>query len=628
MDTDTSPYGESLFVSPFGTVRQTTLSNKAEQAVDRSFDTRALFVLFCLLEEHECVASSRYSQRMWRKEDPMADVLNRRSRAMTEGVSRTANRAMLRAVGFGDEDFSKPIIGIASADSDVSPCNVHLGELAKQAAAQLRDSAAMAMTFHTFVVTDGEAMGHEGMKASLISRDTIADIIELAARGHAMDALLGLGGCDKTIPGTVMGLARMDTPGIFIYGGTIRAGEHRGKPVDIVSAFEAVGAYSAGKITDQERHEIECAACPGAGACGGMYTANMMAGAMEAIGMSVPGSASVPAESQQRPEVIHRSVQALIAMVRSNTTPRQIMTRKAFENAIRVVMAVGGSTNAVLHLLALAREVDVQLSIEEFNAFSDTTPILCDMKPAGRYVMEDLHRVGGIPLVMKMLLDAGLLHGDCLTVTGRTVAQNLADTRVELDGQDIVRPLDAPEKPTGPIMILKGNLAEEGAVLKTCGLQEVVHRGPARVFDAEEEAMEAILEGRISRGDVVVIRYEGPKGGPGMREMLGPTSSIAGAGLLNDVALITDGRFSGGSHGMVVGHVAPEAQVGGTIGLLRDGDIISIDSNAKSIEVELPQSELSARRQSWSPPAPRYTRGALFKFARLVSSASEGAVTS
>jgi len=547
---------------------------------------------------------------------------------MTEGVSRTANRAMLRAVGFTDGDFTKPIVGVASADSDVSPCNVHIGGLASQAAGHLREFGAMPMTFHTFVVTDGEAMGHEGMKASLISRDTIADVIELDARGHAMDALLGLGGCDKTIPGTVMGLARMDVPSVFVYGGTIRAGMHRGKPVDIVSAFEAVGAYSAGKITDEERHEIECSACPGAGACGGMYTANTMASAMEAIGMSVTGSASVPAVSDERPEVMRRSSEALMELIRRNITSRQIMTRQAFENAIRVIMALGGSTNAVLHMLALAREVDVELAIEEFNHFSDTTPIISDMKPAGRYVMENLHAVGGVPMVMKMLLDAGMLHGDCMTVTGKTIAENLADVKVVLEGQEVIRPLGNPEKPTGPIVILKGNLAEEGAVLKTCGLQEVVHRGPARVFDAEEQAMAAILEGVVQKGDVVVIRYEGPKGGPGMREMLGPTSAIAGAGLLNDVALITDGRFSGGSHGMVVGHVAPEAQVGGVIGLLQDGDVISIDSHSKLIEVDVSDAELSARRDAWTAPASRYTRGALYKFAKLVSSASLGAVTS
>ena len=554
--------------------------------------------------------------------------LNKRSKAMTEGVSRTANRAMLRAVGFTDGDFTKPIVGVASADSDVSPCNVHIGQLAEQSSKTLRGIGAMPMIFHTFVVTDGEAMGHEGMKASLISRDTIADIIELDARGHAMDALIGFGGCDKTIPGTVMGLARMDVPSIFVYGGSIRSGHYKGREIDIVSAFEAVGAYSAGKITEEERHGIECAACPGPGACGGMYTANTLASAMEALGMSLPGSASVPAVSEERPAVIEESASALMELIRRDITPRQIMTKKAFENAIRVVMALGGSTNSVLHLLALAREVDVDLAIEEFNHFSDTTPIITDMKPAGRYVMEHLHDAGGIKLVMKMLLDAGMLHGECLTVSGKTVAENLADVSVSLDHQRVVKPLSAPEKATGPIVILKGNLASEGAVLKTCGLQEVVHTGPARVFNAEEEAMEDLLSGKVASGDVVVIRYEGPKGGPGMREMLGPTSAIAGAGLINDVALITDGRFSGGSHGMVVGHVAPEAQVGGVIAFIEDGDIISINSHTKELTVDLSDDEIEKRRARWQEPAPRYTRGALYKFSRLVSSASKGAYTS
>ncbi|TVR52966.1 MAG: dihydroxy-acid dehydratase [Spirochaetaceae bacterium] len=554
--------------------------------------------------------------------------LNTRSRAMTEGVSRTANRAMLRAVGFSDEDFSKPIVGIAVADSDVSPCNVHLWEIAKVSRARLIETGAKPLTFHTFVVTDGEAMGHEGMKCSLISRETIADIIELDARGHAMDALLGVGGCDKTIPGTVMGLVRYGAPAVFVYGGTIRAGRHNGRPVDIVSAFEAVGAYSAGKITEQERHAIECAACPGAGACGGMYTANTMAAAIEAIGLSIPGSSSVPAVSEERTRVMSDSADALALCVERAITPCTILTRKSFENAIRVVMAVGGSTNAVLHLLALAREADVDLSIDDFNVFSDSTPILCDMKPAGRYVMEDLHAVGGVRMVMKMLLDRGLLHGDALTVTGKTVAENLADVEVSLDGQDVVHSFESPEKATGPIVILKGNLAPDGAVLKTCGLKtDFAHTGPARVFENEEHALEAILAGGITKGDVVVIRYEGPRGGPGMREMLSPTSAIAGAGLIKDVALITDGRFSGGSHGMVVGHVAPEAQVGGPIGLIRDGDIVTIDSRAKVITVDLDDAELERRKAAWSAPAPRYTRGALAKFARLVSSASEGAVT-
>lgn len=547
---------------------------------------------------------------------------------MTEGVERTANRAMLRAVGFTDEDFSKAIVGIATAGSDVSPCNVHLDHLASLTRERLEELGTKPLTFHTFVVTDGEAMGHEGMKCSLVSRDTIADVIELDARGHQMDALIGFGGCDKTIPGTVMGLIRMNVPSVFVYGGTIRAGHYNGKPVDIVSAFEAVGAYSAGRITEEERHGIECNACPGAGACGGMYTANTMASAVEALGLSVPGSASVPAVDDARRDVLMRSADALKALIVDNVKPKDILTKQSFENAIRVVMALGGSTNSVLHLLALAREADIELSIDEFNHFSDTTPIICDMKPAGRYVMEDLYKVGGLQMVMKMLLDAEMLHGDCMTITGKTIAESLADVSVDLSGQDVVFPLDDPVKASGPIVILKGNLAVEGAVLKTCGLQEVVHRGPAKVYEHEEEALHAILNGGVKSGDVVVIRYEGPKGGPGMREMLAPTAAIAGAGLQEEVALITDGRFSGGSHGMVVGHVSPEAQVGGTIALIREGDIVSINSHTKTLSVEVSDDELEKRRREWQAPELKYRRGALYKFAQLTSSASYGAVTS
>ncbi len=558
----------------------------------------------------------------------MSGSYNRNSRKMTEGLSRTANRAMLRGVGFKDKDFLKPIVGIASAGSDVSPCNVHLDELAAVARKRLRELDIMPLTFHTFVVTDGMAMGHEGMKASLISRETIADVIELDARGHAMDALLGIGGCDKTIPGTVMGMIRMDIPGVFVYGGTIAAGNHEGRPVDIVSAFEAVGAYSAGKMTEQERHAVECAACPGAGACGGMYTANTMASAVEALGLSVPGSASVPAIHPDRDQILIDSAEALDRLVREGRSLKSLLSRESFENAIRVVMALGGSTNAVLHLLCMAHEAGIELSIDDFNAFSDTTPIICDMKPAGRYVMEDLYRVGGLDVVMKLLLDAGLLHGDCPTVNGKTLAQNLEGVNVSLEGQDIIYPLNDPVKKTGPIVILKGNLAREGAVLKTCGLSEVVHSGPARIFENEESALDAILNGGVKAGDVVVIRYEGPKGGPGMREMLSPTSAIAGVGLLHDVALITDGRFSGGSHGMVVGHVAPEAQVGGPIALIREGEIVTINSHKKLLEVDVPEAELEKRRESWQPRDTGYHSGVLYKFAQLVSSAGLGAYTS
>jgi dihydroxy-acid dehydratase len=558
----------------------------------------------------------------------MAENLNRKSWVMTQGVERTANRAMLRAVGFGDDDFSKPIVGIASAGSDVSPCNVHHDQLAAISKERLTALGAMTMSFHTFVVTDGEAMGHEGMKASLVSRDTIADVIELDAHGHQMDALLGIGGCDKTIPGTVMGMARMNVPSVFVYGGSIAPGSYQGKPIDIVSAFEAVGAYSAGRISEEERHGIEAAACPGAGACGGMYTANTLASAMEAIGMGIPGNASVPATHKLRTWVMEASAEALYHCIKDNITPRDIMTKKAFENAIRVVMALGGSTNSVLHLLALAHEVDVDLTIDEFNRFYDTTPILTDMKPAGRYVMEDLFNVGGMQMVMKMLLDRGMLHGDCMTVTGKTVAENLRDVEIRLDGQDVVHSFDNPEQERGPIAILHGNLAQEGAVVKTCGLNEFEHTGPARVFDDEEEALTAILNEQVIKGDVVVIRYEGPKGGPGMREMLAPTAAIAGAGLSKDVALITDGRFSGGSHGMVVGHVSPEAQVGGAIALVQDGDVITVSTPKKELTIDVSDEELHRRRTEWTPKATKYPRGALWKFGKLCSSASSGAVTS
>jgi dihydroxy-acid dehydratase len=553
--------------------------------------------------------------------------LNAQSRIMTEGISRTPNRAMLRAVGFTDDDFEKPIVAVASAGSEVSPCNVHLDDLAAIAKTGIRDAGGVPLKFNTFVVTDGEAMGHEGMKCSLVSREVIADAIELVVRGHQMDAILGLGGCDKTIPGTVMAMARLDLPSVFVYGGSILPGSHNGRPVDIVSAFEAVGKFSTGEITEKERHGIECAACPGPGACGGMYTANTMAAAMEAIGMSLPGNASIPAVNASKKEELLRAGAAVMDLVRGGITPRKIMTRQAFENAIRVALAVGGSTNAVLHLLALAVEAGVSLDIFEFNSFYDTTPTLCDLKPAGRYVMNDLYRVGGVQKVMRILLDAGLLHGDCLTVTGRTVAENLRGVTADLAGQDVIHPLEKPLSPRGPISILKGNLAEEGAVLKTVGIGEFVHRGPARIFESEEQALQAILDKSIVKGDTVVIRNEGPRGGPGMREMLAPTSALAGAGLMRDVALITDGRFSGGSHGMLVGHICPEARDGGMIALVRDGDMITIDARSKTISVDIAPAETARRREAWKPRGIAYATGALAKYARLVSSASKGAVT-
>ena len=558
----------------------------------------------------------------------MKQKLNRVSRAMTEGVERLPNRAMLRAVGFEDEDFDKPIIGVASAGSEVTPCNMHLDDLAVHAKQGVRETGGVPIRYNTFVVTDGEAMGHEGMKCSLVSRDVIADVIELVSRGHQMDGILALGACDKTIPGSVMPMARLNIPGIFVYGGSIRPGRHKGRDVDIVSAFEAVGALSAGTISEQDAHGIECAACPGPGACGGMYTANTMASAVEALGMCLPGNASIPAEDDDKVRDVRDAGRALLGLMERDIRPRDIMTLEAFENAIRVVMALGGSTNAVLHLLALAREAEVPLRIEDFNRFAETTPIVADLKPAGRYVMNDLYRVGGVQMVMRMLLDAGLLHGGCMTVSGKTVAENLADVAVRLEGQDVVVPLDRPVRATGPILVLHGNLAPAGAVLKTCGMTVVRHRGPARVFEGEESALQAILAGEIRKGDTVVIRYEGPRGGPGMREMLAPTSALAGAGLQHDVALITDGRFSGGSHGMVVGHIAPEAQDGGSLAVVRDGDPIVIDSESKRLDLELPDEEIRKRLAGWQAPPARYTRGALAKYARLVSSASEGAVTS
>jgi dihydroxy-acid dehydratase len=547
---------------------------------------------------------------------------------MTAGIERMPNRAMLRAIGFEDDDFEKPLIGLASAGAELSPCNFHHDALAQVAKDEINKNRMKAMKFNTFVVTDGQAMGHEGMKASLISRDSIADVIELVVRGHALDGIFGIGGCDKTIPGTVMPMARLNRPSIFCYGGTIKAGKHRGKAVDIVSAFEAVGAYSSGTIDEAERYAIECSSCPGVGACGGMYTANTMASAMEAIGMSLPGSASIPAVDRAKAEHMRESARALAHLIEKDIVPRDIMTRKAFENAIRTVMALGGSTNSVLHLIALAREAEVPLSIEEFNHFHDTTPMLTDMKPAGRYVMEDLHASGGVPVVMKMLLEEGLLHGDCMTVTGKTVAENLADVEVKLEGQPVIKPFATPEKATGPIAILFGNLAPEGAVLKTCGLKVTEHRGPAKVFEGEKAALDAILSGQVVEGDVVVIRYEGPKGGPGMREMLAPTAAIAGKGLAGKVALLTDGRFSGGSHGLIVGHITPEAQTRGPIAALREGDMVSISLKDKTLSVDLTPQEIEARLADWSERDHGYARGALAKFARLCSSASEGAVTS
>jgi dihydroxy-acid dehydratase len=554
--------------------------------------------------------------------------LNRHSRTVTEGDERAPNRSMLRAVGFRDEDFGKPIVGVANGQSDITPCNAGLGELAAAAAAAIRAAGAMPQTFGTITISDGISMGTEGMKCSLVSREVIADSIETVCRGQSLDAILAVGGCDKNMPGAMIAMARLDLPAVFVYGGTIKPGRWAGKDLTVVSPFEAVGELSAGRLSRADFAEIERRACPGKGACGGMYTANTMSSAFEAMGMSLPGSSTMAAEDAEKAESAAASGRALVELVARDLGARRMLTREAFENAIAVVMAVGGSTNAVLHLLAIAHAAEVPLALDDFERVRARTPVVCNMKPSGRYVATDLHRVGGIPLVMRMLLDAGLLHGDCLSVTGKTIAENLRDVPARPpEGQDVVVPLDKPLYAQGHLAILRGNLAPDGAVAKITGLKSLAITGPARVFDSEEAALQAILGDRIRPGDVLVIRYEGPKGGPGMREMLAPTSAIIGKGLGDAVGLITDGRFSGGTHGLVVGHVAPEAQVGGPIALVREGDPIRIDAEARVLAIEVDEAELARRRAAWQAPAPRYRSGVLAKFATLVSSAAEGAVT-
>lgn len=553
---------------------------------------------------------------------------NSRSRRITEGYERTPNRGMLRAVGFGDEDFSKAIIGIANGHSTITPCNAGLNRLAMRAADATRESGAMPQTFGTPTVSDGISMGTEGMKFSLVSREVIADSIETVCNAQAMDGVLVVGGCDKNMPGGMIAIARLNIPAIYVYGGTIKPGHYNGKDLTIVSMFEAVGQYSAGKIDSHELEEIERHACPGAGSCGGMYTANTMSSAIEALGMAIPYSSTLAAEDPEVVESAGESARVLVQAVRAQLLPSQILTRQAFENAIVVTMALGGSTNAVLHLLAIANAAGVPLTIDDFETIRVRVPVLCDLKPSGKYVATDLHAVGGVPLVMKMLLDHGLLHGDAITITGKTVAENLANVSgTPPEGQEVVRPWDAPIYAHGHLAILRGNLAEEGCVAKITGVKEPIITGPARVFEAEEACLEAILAGKIVAGDVVVIRYEGPKGGPGMREMLAPTSAIIGAGLGDSVGLITDGRFSGGTYGLVVGHVAPEAAVGGTIALVEEGDSITIDADRLLLQLNVSNEELARRRATWTPPPVRYPRGVLAKYAKLVSSASLGAVT-
>jgi len=554
--------------------------------------------------------------------------LNRISKTITQGVERSPNRAMLRAVGFSDEDFEKPIVGVANGFSTITPCNMGLGNLADAAIKTCHDNGLMPQVFGTITVSDGISMGTDGMKYSLISREVIADSIETVCRAQKMDGLLAIGGCDKNMPGAMIAIARLDIPSIFVYGGTIKAGHYKDKDLTIVSAFEAVGEFLADKIDKNELSEVERRACPGAGSCGGMYTANTMSSAIEAMGMSLPYSSTMAAEDDEKRESAIRSSQVLAEAVKNDLKPRKIMTRKAFENAIAVVMATGGSTNAVLHLLAIAHSTGVDLKIEDFETIRQKVPVVCDLKPSGKYVATDLHRVGGIPLVMKMLLENGILHGDCLTITGKTIEENLREVSGKVpDGQDVVRPFDDPLYSEGHLAILRGNLAEDFAVAKVSGIKQRKITGAARVFDSEEDCMAAILARKIKAGDVVVIRYEGPKGGPGMREMLAPTSAIIGLGLGDSVGLITDGRFSGGTYGMVVGHVAPEAAIGGNIALVRDGDTITIDADERELNVHLSDEELAKRRAEWQPKTHDVLTGVAAKYAKLVSSSSLGAVT-
>jgi dihydroxy-acid dehydratase len=551
-----------------------------------------------------------------------------RSRTITAGAQRAPNRAMLRAVGFGDGDFEKPIVGIANAHSNITPCNVGLGALALRGEEALRAAGTMPQTFGTITISDGISMGTEGMKYSLVSREVIADSIETVCNGQAMDGLLAIGGCDKNMPGAMIAIARLDIPSVFVYGGTIKPGHFDGRDLTVVSVFEAVGEWSAGRIDDAKLRAVECAACPGAGSCGGMFTANTMSSAFEAMGLSLPYSSTMAAEDAEKAESAAESARVLVEAIHKDLRPRRMLTRAAFENAIAVVMAVGGSTNAVLHLLAIAHAAEVPLTLDDFEAIRKRVPVLCDLKPSGRFVATDLHKAGGIPQVMKILLEHGCLHGDALTVTGKTLAETLASVPSEPRAdQEVIRPWSRPVYAQGHLAVLRGNLATEGAVAKISGVKMPRITGPARVFDSEEICLDAILAGKIKAGDVIVIRYEGPKGGPGMREMLAPTSAIIGAGLGDSVALITDGRFSGGTYGMVVGHVAPEAAVGGAIGLVQEGDPITIDAHKLLLQLDVPDDVLAARRKAWKAAAPRYTRGVLAKYARQVSTSSIGAVT-
>ena len=554
--------------------------------------------------------------------------LNERSRMVTEGVARAPNRSMYYAMGYKEEDFVKPMVGVANGHSTITPCNSGLQKLADAAIAALESSGAKAQVFGTPTVSDGIGMGTEGMKYSLVSREVIADSIEVCVNGLWQDGVVVIGGCDKNMPGGMIALARTNVPGIYVYGGTIKAGHYKGKDLNIVSAFEAVGEFTSGRLTEEDLKGVEQNACPSSGSCGGMYTANTMSSSFEALGMSLPYSSTMSNVDQEKVDSAAESARVLVEAIKKNIRPRDIITKKSLENAVSVIMAVGGSTNAVLHFLAIASAAEIDWTIDDFERIRKRVPVIADMKPSGTYLAPDLHQAGGIPQIMKILLDGGLLHGDCITISGQTIAEVLKDipSKPRAD-QKVIRTLDNPIYPHGHLAILKGNISPEGCVAKITGLKNPSITGPARVFNSEDEAMAAIMAQKIKAGDVVVIRYEGPKGGPGMREMLAPTSALVGQGLGESVGLITDGRFSGGTWGMVVGHVAPEAFVGGTIALIQEGDSVTIDAHQLLIQLNVDESEITKRRQAWSPPKSKYTRGLLAKYARLVSSASKGAVT-
>ncbi len=556
----------------------------------------------------------------------MAENLKPRSSVVTDGPDRAPSRAMFKAVGFSDEDLSRPIIGVANTWIEIGPCNFHLRRLAAKVKEGVRAAGGTPMEFNTVSISDGISMGVEGMKCSLISREVIADSIELVARGNHFDALVCLSGCDKTNPGVVMALARLDIPGLALYGGSIAPGHLGNRDLTIQDVFEAVGAYGSGRINAEQFKAVENTACPGAGACGGQFTANTMSTVLEFLGISPMGSNGIPATVAEKEDAAFNAGKLVVDLLRRDLRPSQILTRKAVENAIAAVAATGGSTNAVLHLLAIAREAGVELTIDDFDRISSRTPLIADLKPGGRFVANDLYKAGGIQLIAKRLVDGDLIHADAMTVTGKTIAE-AAQMANETSGQEVVRSLANPLKPTGGLVILKGNLAPEGCVVKVAGYERMAHKGPARVFDREEDAFQAVQRGQIKPNDVVVIRYEGPKGGPGMREMLGVTAALVGAGLGDSVALLTDGRFSGATHGLMAGHVAPEAAHGGPIAAVRDGDTIIFDVHARRLDVEISEEELKARLRQWTPPTPRYTAGVMAKYAKLVSSASEGAVT-